>query len=228
MSRTVFVDVGANNGGSIQAFFGIGSSINAKKFGKRDTTNVAVFAFEPSCHNYMELEKLTKGSLEGKAEFHLFNDLVLDHDGEVDFCCDDGPGLTFALPEFAVASAANLPVVKKQCLDLDRLLREALLPDDYVVLKIDIEGGEYLLVSHLLHKKTFSLVHEFYLELHLLKTKWNRAASFIMSLSKLSFKKLNIGATGYHPDFFDGPSPPAEPMTFGMLQRRWAEINKKV
>lgn len=47
-----------------------------------------------------------------------------------------------------------------------KFLRERYKPDDYVVVKIDVEGSEYALFDHLLETGSASLMDELFVEWH--------------------------------------------------------------
>jgi FkbM family methyltransferase len=56
------------------------------------------------------------------------------------------------------------------CIDLSAWMRQRLSPDDFVVLKLDIEGSEYEVLERMLAEGTFqSLVDVFYVEYHRLQ-----------------------------------------------------------
>ena len=59
----------------------------------------------------------------------------------------------------------NKVVVKT--IDLSKWITDNFSKDDYIILKIDIEGSEYKVMKRLFETKSIEYVNEIYLELHL-------------------------------------------------------------
>ena len=56
-----------------------------------------------------------------------------------------------------------------QGINLSEYFLNTLLPTDFVVLKMDIEGAEYSVIPHMLESGSFNLIDEFFLEGHTIK-----------------------------------------------------------
>ena len=54
----------------------------------------------------------------------------------------------------------------RPAIDIADWLRRTVRPDDFVVVKMDIEGAEYDVVPHLLREKVADLIDELFLEIH--------------------------------------------------------------
>jgi FkbM family methyltransferase len=65
----------------------------------------------------------------------------------------------------AYTSGASRDVVV-QSIDMARFLEEFVAVDDYVVMKLDIEGGEYRVLRHLLNKHVAKRIDLLYVEFH--------------------------------------------------------------
>jgi FkbM family methyltransferase len=102
----------------------------------------------------------------------LVKKAVSTHDGTVEFIVDplDGDGSSILEGKDVVydGSLANTecPRVVVGCVDLSSFVKAHVRPEDYLVLKIDVEGAEYGILEKMLQDGTVSLIDEFYAEFH--------------------------------------------------------------
>ncbi|RYH05724.1 FkbM family methyltransferase [archaeon] len=170
--RNVYIDLGANNGESISTFMGKASNqgvqidgSNAVKGGISELIRgflpdalwhiVAVEANDQHDGTLLTL-KDTMLKHPNVSSFSLYNGTaVSDKDGTIEFIWDsarrgDAGSTTMSESYSAVGNRMSIPA-----LDIVTLFRkENIHVDDFVVLKVDIEGAEYnvvrrILLSHL-------------------------------------------------------------------------------
>lgn len=69
--------------------------------------------------------------------------------------------------KFVVENGMKMPTTStRPAVDIASFLRQRATPDDYVVVKLDIEGAEYQVVPHLLAQGIAPLIDEMFLEFH--------------------------------------------------------------
>jgi FkbM family methyltransferase len=56
--------------------------------------------------------------------------------------------------------------VEVDTIDFSQFIMDNFNKDDYIILKMDIEGGEYKVIDKMLEDKTFEYIDEFYVEFH--------------------------------------------------------------
>jgi FkbM family methyltransferase len=149
----IFIDCGGHDGCSVVKFL-------SQRPGFRCVT------FEPNpelAHYYRYLPTT------------LVRKAVSTYDGTVDFTVDplDGDGSSIVTGKNVVwdGSIANTdcPTVSVGCIDLSRYIADNVRPDDYLCLKVDVEGAEYEIFDKMLRDGTLALVRELYVEFHWFK-----------------------------------------------------------
>ena len=53
-----------------------------------------------------------------------------------------------------------------EAIDFSKWLSENIKPDDYVVMKMDIEGAEYDVLERMIRDETYKLIDKYYVEFH--------------------------------------------------------------
>lgn len=189
--RKVFLDVGASTGTATMAFLGLRKhGTLSQTFGRprSDARSYEFHLFEPSLGSMAKLEIMKLALEKVVPKIYLFNVVVMDYDGEVDFYCDESTKQTHTVVGTAT-SKATLPVVKKLAFDLAGWMLETFKPEDYIVLKIDIEGAEYAVVQRLIDSGAISLVQELYVEWHRVAVMRSKKDKLAEILDGLAFKR---------------------------------------
>ena len=151
--KKVFIDCGANVGQSILLF------VNKWK----DYNEYEIHSFEP----HPGLKSKVMSAIEGIKlnNFHFYSEAISDTDGEFDFyLADNRIGSSLETGKDNI-NLNNKVVVKT--IDLSKWITDNFSKDDYIILKIDIEGSEYKVMKRLFETKSIEYVNEIYLELHL-------------------------------------------------------------
>ncbi|ORY36270.1 hypothetical protein BCR33DRAFT_770302 [Rhizoclosmatium globosum] len=136
--RLVFIDLGANRGDSYEAMLGLGSKFNFS------------YAVPP-------------GRLPKEMEAHLFEangvfDKPLKFRQNKDFW---GSSLLSNHPDVTAQDKVDLPAV-----NIGRFILQNFRAEDFVVVKMDIEGAEYDVVPHLYSTGAYTIIDYLYIEWH--------------------------------------------------------------
>ena len=179
MTRKVFIDCGANLGQSVMAFYSIFN--NPEEF--------EIHSFEPS--------KLLKNSLVHNLK--RFNNVSIHHkaawidNGGVLFDDQGNESSSTEIDKYSTRKSRMLPFPS---IDLSEFIK-SYSEEDYVILKVDIEGGEYKLFEHLESTGALRFIDEVYLELHAAKmhnTKIEQDFHLIDNLSKYGLQPRSWAA----------------------------------
>lgn len=171
--RKVFLDCGVREGDGIAAFLGdreVGEGRYHQCLRPRgDALDFELFGFESP--RYADNQR-TRERFSG-LPFTLIENLVWVHDGWVLF---DSDGLSPDCRILEVSRTestdpwrhpnASAELVHEPCLDLAAFVRRHFGPEDYLVLKLDIEGAEYEVLDHLMGQGMLSWFRELYVEYH--------------------------------------------------------------
>jgi len=161
--RKIFIDGGANIGQSIIAF--------CNNF--PDASEYEIICFEAS-QSPKILDPLEEAIqlCKSKVKSIEFNNKALwIYDGTIAFF-DTADESSSILPRSALGwDPIHALSVQKQveCIDLSSWIKKAFTKDDYVVLKLDIEGGEYDVIRKMYDDETIGCVDRFYCEIHGIK-----------------------------------------------------------
>jgi FkbM family methyltransferase len=150
--RKIFLDCGANRGQSI---------IGAKKqFG----SDIEVYSFEAVTILYNKL--VEKWSNDPKV--HLFNNAVWDKNDKVKIYISTewSDASTLYLNKFDRKIDKDL-YNEVSSIDLAEFIKTNFTPEDYIILKLDIEGAEYDVLYHLAKTEVMSYLNEVWGEWHL-------------------------------------------------------------
>jgi FkbM family methyltransferase len=170
--KFVFMDLGVGPGRLLQDFFGdqyyftefMGRKILVEKYWD-------VYGFEANPYFNDTLDKL-KDQLRGpRRKFQLFKSTAAwTYDGSVTFYLDTvnernnfwGSSLKPAHPDVIASGNKSISVPS---VDVARLL-SAYAKDDFVVVAVDIEGGEYELLAHLIKMNVVRLIDYLVIDYH--------------------------------------------------------------
>jgi len=75
-------------------------------------------------------------------------------------------------------------------IDLDRWIKDNLSEDDYIILKMDIEGAEYEVLNHMIENGSIKYINKLFLEWHCAKTKEISVEQHIELLENLLHEEL--------------------------------------
>ncbi len=177
--RKVFLDCGVREGDGIAAFLGdqtVGGGAYARCLRPRsDAADFEFLGFESPDYRYLDATRNRFSNI----NFSLVEKLVWIHDGTVAFDSDGESSdcrllQVSCLEEGAPWRHPNPSAVVRElpCIDLAKCLLEDFAEDDYVILKLDIEGAEYEVLDRMIDTKALSRVRELYVEFHW----WGRAS----------------------------------------------------
>lgn len=147
--KKVFIDGGAHKGESVKHFYNV--------FPDANEYEVHSFEANPNLWELVEQEKTI---------LHKF--AIWDKDGEEDFWLSrfHNEGSTLLKKKTTGKVDYNKPI-KVKTIDFSKWLQDNFTKDDYIVLKLDIEGAEYKVVDKMFNDGTLNWINEFWGELHL-------------------------------------------------------------
>lgn len=143
--RKVFIDGGANNGSSINLF--------REKLDPKG--EFEIFSFEPNPKFAKNLSK--KG-------VNFSNKALWIYDGETNFFIKGDLGSTLFKDKTTGGKITKTLTVK--CIDLSKFIQDNFTSDDYIILKLDVEGAEFDILDRLIEDKTINWIDELYGEFH--------------------------------------------------------------
>lgn len=150
----------------------MGGKMSYSRFGKKArSAKWDVYAFEANPLFNPILEKVSAQIAEKNHTIQIFNETaVWTHDGTIDFYLDTvnekfnfwGSSLDKNHPDVIKSGREKLTV---KCVDLARILK-LYKEEDFIVVKMDIEGSEYDLIFDLLKKDALKLIDHMAVEFH--------------------------------------------------------------
>ncbi len=149
--RRFFVDCGAHQGTSVRFFRHVYPQ------GARYT----IYSFEANPQFNRYFQELP--------DVHFFNAAVWTHDGELTFY-NNGGGASSVIEGKAMAGGFQDRRLTVPCMDLSRWLRREFLREDYIILKMDIEGAEYAVLEKMIQDRSIDYIDKLYIEWHCAKT----------------------------------------------------------
>ena len=152
--RKVLVDIGGH----------IGESISSLYQQVDDAAKYQIFSFEP---HPIAFKQLTQNSQQLK-NVQLINKAMGPADEIVPFYLgysNCGEGSTTLLGKKTGAIEYSQPV-NIEMVDIYQWFQENIYPDDFVVVKINIEGGEYPLLVRMLDTQLLNQISRLYVQLH--------------------------------------------------------------
>ena len=177
ISHNVYFDLGTNNGDSIESFIGL-SDIQAHGGNIRDqipaeklTSRWKIYAVEGNSKFDPMLFEI-KNKYSKSHDIILFNGTVVTtYDGFIKFYLDNENtkihplhGSSINENHFDVVRS-NKQFELKPCIDFARLLKQY-DEDDFIIVKMDVEGAEFDLLIHLIKQNALQLIDVFIVEYH--------------------------------------------------------------
>lgn len=149
--RRLFIDCGAHRGSSVRFFRQVHPQAEL----------YTIYSFEANPQ--------FNACFEGLPDVHYRNAAVWTRDGEITFYSNGGGASTVIAGKAAAGGFRDRPLTVP-CLDLSRWLRRECLREDYIILKMDIEGAEYAVLEKLIQDRTIDYIDRLYMEWHCAKT----------------------------------------------------------
>jgi FkbM family methyltransferase len=163
--RKVFIDCGAHIGGSLEHFF--------NNFEDAQEYDLYSFEANPNFHQIFKKgvawEKIPNFNAD---KFTYMPKAVWVEDGDITlyqrtkFISESS---TLSEEKYNARKHQGFNQVKVECVDFSSWLKDNFTKDDYIVLKMDIEGAEYEVIDKMYEDGTLGYVNEFYGELHNIK-----------------------------------------------------------
>lgn len=185
--RKIFIDAGANIGQSVDNFM--------KNW--KDWEEYEIYSFEclPKLHSHFD-------RFESNPKFNFRKEAVWIYDGEIYFYSDGGNMSSSLLKEKKTGRLdKNNPLIVP-CVDISKWIRDNFSKDDYIVFKLDTEGGEYETLDKLINDNTFEMVDELYIEFHTNKVgKTEKDNELLLNRMKKFTNLKVVDDSGYHFNF---------------------------
>ncbi len=196
--RNIFFDLGANNGDSIYNFFNLNSKAHGGSFKgqipeEKINEKWIVYAIEGNSAFDIELNRMKNKITSMGHQVILMNGTVgWTYDGEITFYLDKANRQPNQLGSSVKENHVEVVLSNKQkevhpCVDIARLLKQY-NENDFVVLKMDIEGSEYDLLLHFIKENVLSLIDYIGIEYHPYLSPYANVNEFF----SLLFKAKNI------------------------------------
>lgn len=147
--RKVFIDLGAYDGDTIEQFYNWGHLLG-------DPYEFEVYAFEPNPEHQEKLKKLE----DTKPKLKVSNKAAWTYDGFIDFTVDD-VGSTIMQSKKNWGNGMIIPV---PCFDFSTWLKQ--FKNDYVIVKMDIEGAEFSVLEKMIIEGSIWAVDRLWAEMH--------------------------------------------------------------
>lgn len=151
---SIFVDVGAYSGDTVEQFFNWGKVIG-------DPKDFKIYAFEPNPNIYDGIKLLAQ-----QKDNVIFSDMAAwVFDGEIDFAVDDSnTPLGSTLESSKTSIWDNNKHIKVKCFDFSEWIKQ--FEGDYVIVKMDIEGAEFEVLEKMLKDDTVKIIDKLMCEFH--------------------------------------------------------------
>jgi len=148
--KKVFIDCGYYRGRAIELF----------KETKEYHQNFIFHAFEPC---------LKKNKISPKHKDVVFHEKVVwMNDGEIDFYTsgrkEGRANGIFSNPKAVRRGMES--IIKVPCIDFDKWIKDNFSKDNYIVVKMDIEGSEHDILQHMITKGSINYINLAYVEFH--------------------------------------------------------------
>lgn len=148
--RKVFIDCGAHCGESI---------LEAKK----RFDDIEIISFEANSN----LSRLLQDKFKDDDKISIENKAVWIEDSTLDFyiSLDWSDGSSIYKEKISGGINENVKI-QVPCFDLSSFIKNNFNEDDYIILKLDIEGAEYEVLNKIIEDGTYKIINEFHGEFH--------------------------------------------------------------
>lgn len=153
--RKIFIDGGSNIGQSIEAFVQ-----------REDSTDFDIYCFEASqSENVLNpLSTKINQCKEQSKSITFFNKAIWTDNGHITFYDQGNESSSITNRQHPDVKGIKIP-----CIDLSSWIKSNFNENDYIILKLDIEGAEYEVFDKLCKDGTINLVDKIYCEIHGIK-----------------------------------------------------------
>lgn len=160
--RKVFIDLGCCDGDTIRTFLFRDSTVETRKGNafklRDDATEYEIYGFDG--HDWGKKWDPLK-----EKGCKLFNKVAWTHNGVVKWRkCQSK--YCRSVDGFNWSGNVRASIIEVPCFDFAEWLNELFTPEDYIVLKMDIEGSEIALLSSLHQHGLLGMIKELYIEYH--------------------------------------------------------------
>ncbi len=171
--KKVFLDCGVAEGDAVAAFLGdqqVGSGVYYQRLKRHaDASQFDFLGFEAPTYKFLMRTRQRFAHL----SFSLVEKLVWTFDGTVAFDTD-GESSDSRLLEVSRTESTepwrhpnpDAALYTLPCIDLANYLLRTFSSEDYLILKLDIEGAEYDVLERLIQAQALLLIKELYVEYH--------------------------------------------------------------
>ncbi len=145
--RKIFIDAGAYIGDSIEKFQEI----------EKDHDDFEIHAFEANPELWHHFDNL---------DVILHKNAVWIEDGEVDFYIGKNDVSSTIVQDKVSGEVDYDNPIKVQGIDIDKWIKENFTKEDKIILKMDIEGGEFVVIPHMIKNGSINYLDEIWIEMH--------------------------------------------------------------
>lgn len=146
--KKIFIDLGFNKGQSVKFFYDL----------IPDSAEYEIHAFEPDPSNFKSFENFNNVNFYKKAAWI--------RDGVVKFYLGS-ESFASTINSSKITNIKQDRFIETECLDICKFITDNFDKDDYIILKIDIEGAEYELLNHMLSNNCLEYINDLFVEFHL-------------------------------------------------------------
>jgi len=137
--RNIYIDCGVHEGKNLKRHYGF-----------------EIYGFEPNPEIFTKIETL-------EAYTKLFNKAVWLYDDKMEFHITKRSESCSLYPRSDVGETG---IVWVECIDFDKWIKDKFNEDDYIILKMDIEGAEYPVLYNMIHGGSIEYINELFVEWH--------------------------------------------------------------
>ena len=146
--KKIFIDLGFNKGQSVKFFYDL----------IPDSAEYEIHAFEPDPSNFKSFENFN--------DVNFYKKAAWIRDGFVKFYLGS-ESFASTINSSKITNIKQDRFIETECLDICKFITDNFDKDDYIILKIDIEGAEYELLNHMLSNNCLEYINDLFVEFHL-------------------------------------------------------------
>lgn len=181
--KKIFIDAGAN----------IGQSINNFIKNWEDWKEYQIHSFEANPRLVPYFDKFIN-----TPNITFYNKAVWIQEGTVEFyLCNNGTASSSVIGTKKTGNLDKKPTIVPS-VDISKFITTNFNKEDYIVFKLDIEGGEYELIDYLINTKTFEYINVLYLEFHTGKVGKTKEDNKILLDRMKQFPNLEVNHESYN------------------------------